>query len=330
MPASTRSQPPAHEDAVPATTSNGKRASEDLAGPAKLRKSKRIAVVAPAPGPEPAPAAKPKRTLRTREQIEADKLAKDEEKERKKAEKEEAKTKAVNHLAALHQPVDILNKTPRPSMQVFALRKARRNLQSGSMFVVEDETPMVPQGFKRVNTYSDDKDVHNPTPFKRAKSTKGVPTAPSSDVKIIAQEIEEDKGAEEPKDRLSNDGDSSKLDLHDTLMLNDEERVKALAIVEKKVKEIEAKGKGKGSVSKAEKDEQKAQQAAARAAAKAAAKADKAAAKAMEKSEKAATKAKAREEKEKSKRDAKEGKGKGKVAVDAAGEPACEAIPKAK
>ena len=50
----------------------------------------------------------------------------------------------------------------------------------------------------------------------------------------------------------------------------------------------------------------------------------------MEKSEKAATKAKAREEKEKSKRDAKEGKGKSKVAVDTAGEPACEAIPKAK
>ena len=61
-----------------------------------------------------------------------------------------------------------------------------------------------------------------------------------------------------------------------------------------------------------------------------AAKADKAAAKAMEKSEKAATKAKAREEKEKSKRDAKEGKRKCKVAVDAAGEPACKVIPKAK
>ena len=45
------------------------------------------------------------------------------------------------------------------------------------------------------------------------------------------------------------------MDLHDTSMLNDEERVKALAIIEKKVKEIEAKGKGKGSVSKAEKDE---------------------------------------------------------------------------
>lgn len=226
-----------------------------MAGPAKLQKSKSIAAIAPTPGPEPAPAVKPKRTHRTREQIEADKLAKDEEKERKKAEKEEAKTKAVNRLTALHQPVDILNKTPHPSMQAFALREARHNLQSGSMFVIEDETPMVPQGFKRVNTYSDDEDVHNPTPFKHAKSTKGVPTAPSSDVEIIAQEIEEDKGAEEPKDRLSNDGDSSKLDLHDTSMLNDEERAKALAIVEKKVKEIEAKGKGKGSVSKAEKDE---------------------------------------------------------------------------
>ena len=348
MPASTCSQPPAREDAVPATASNGKRAGEDLAGPAKLQKLKCIAAVVPMPGPEPAPAVKPKRTRRTREQIEADKLAKDEEKERKKAEKEEAKTKAVNHLAALHQPVDILNKTPRPSMQAFTLHKACRNSQSGSMFVVEDETPMVPQGFKRVNTYSDHEDVHNPTPFKRAKSTKGVPTAPSFDVEIVAQEIEEDKGAEEPKDRVSNDGDSSKLDLHDTSMLNDEERAKALAIIEKKVKEIEVKGKGKGSVSKAEKDEQKAEQAAARAAAKAAAKADKAAAKAaakadkaaakvaakadkaavkaMEKSEKAATKAKVREEKEKSKQDAKEGK----VAVDAAGEPACEAIPKAK
>ena len=49
---------------------------------------------------------------------------------------------------------------------------------------------MVPQHFKRVNTHSDDKDVHNPTPFKHAKSTMGLHTAPSSDVKIVAQEIE--------------------------------------------------------------------------------------------------------------------------------------------
>ena len=186
MPASTCSQPPAHEDAVPATASNGKWASEDLAGTAKLQMLKCIAAIAPVPGPEPAPAVKPKRTRRTREQIEADKLAKDEEKERKKVEKEEAKTKAVNHLTALHQPVDILNKTPCPSMQAFALREACHNSQSGSMFVVKDETPMVLQGFKRVNTYSDDEDIHNPTPFKCAKSTMGVPTAPSSDVEIVA------------------------------------------------------------------------------------------------------------------------------------------------
>ena len=115
-------------------------------------------------------------------------------------------------------------------------------------------------------------------------------------------------------------------------MLDDKEMAKALAIVEKKVKGIEAKAKGevkgevKASVLKAKKDKQKAEKAAARTAAKA----DKAAAKAREKSAKAAVKVKVREEEARSKRDAKEGKGKGKVAVNTEGEPVGKAIPKAK
>ena len=209
--------------------------------------------------------------------------------------------------------------------------------------------------FKRANTHSDDK-AHNPTPFKCVKPPAKVPTSPSSNVEII-DPIEDFQEPEVPSPGVSNEENKeednhSDLDLHDMSMLNKEEKLQALVIVDKKVKEIVSKGKG--STVKAKKDQKRAEKAAKKAtdkaekeAAKAKVKEEKAAQKAVEKVEKEAAKAKEREEKEAAKakeREEKEaakmknkGKGKGKVAgtekavagsVGTVGDPPVEVIVK--
>ena len=148
---------------------------------------------------------------------------------------------------------------------------------------------MVPQtSFKRANTHSDDK-AHNPTPFKHVKPPAKVPTSPSSNIKIV-DPIKDFQEPEVPSPGVSNEENEeednhSDLDLHNTSMLNKEEKLRALAIVDKKVKEIASKGKG--STVKAKKDQERAE----KAAKKATDKAEKEAAKAKAKEEKAAQKA---------------------------------------
>ena len=71
-----------------------------------------------------------------------------EEKVRKAEEKVVTRAKAVNHLAALHIPVDGVVKTPRPSAKVFKQHEACHLSQASSMLVVECESPMVPQNNK--------------------------------------------------------------------------------------------------------------------------------------------------------------------------------------
>lgn len=188
---------------------------------------------------------------------------------------------------------------------------------------------MVPQtSFKRENTHSDN-EAHNPTPFKHVKPPAKVPTSPSSNVEIVNL-IKDFQEPEVPSPGVSDEENEeednhSDLDLHDTSMLNKEEKLWALAIVDKKIKEIASKGMG--STVKAKKDQEKAEKAAKKAtdkaekeAAKAKAKEEKAVQKAAEKVEKEAakakeeaTKAKEREEKEAAKMKNK-GKGKGKAA----------------
>ena len=116
MAPSKKTQPPAQEDPVPATTSTaGKHAGEDIVAPPKVRKSSHTVGIQPVQQPEPAPAVKPRRTHHTKAQIDVDNLAKEEEMVKMVAGKEAAKAKTVQCLAALHLPADVLNKTLRPS-----------------------------------------------------------------------------------------------------------------------------------------------------------------------------------------------------------------------
>ena len=109
MATSKKTQPPAQEDPVPAMTST---AGEDLVTPPKVRKSSCTVGIQLVQQPEPAPAVKPRRTHHTKAQIDADNLAKEEEKVKMAVGKEAAKAKTVQHLVALHLPADVLNKTP--------------------------------------------------------------------------------------------------------------------------------------------------------------------------------------------------------------------------
>lgn len=110
MATSKKTQPPAQEDPVLATMSTaGKCAGEDLVAPPK---SSCTVGIQPVQQPEPAPAVKPRRTHRTKAQIDADNLAKEEEKVKMAVGKEVAKAKTVQCLAALHLRADVLNKTP--------------------------------------------------------------------------------------------------------------------------------------------------------------------------------------------------------------------------
>lgn len=211
--------------------------------------------------------------------------------------------------------------------------------------------------FKRANTHSND-EAHNPTPFKHVKPPAKVPTSPSSDIEIV-DPIKDFQEPEVPSPGVSDEENEeednhSDLDLHDTSMLNEEEKLWALAIVDKKIKEIASKGKGstvkakkdqerdekaaKKATDKAEKEAAKAKAKEEKAVQKAAEKVEKEAAKAKEREEKEATKAKEREEKEAAKMKNK-GKGKGKAAgtekavagsVGTVGDPPVEAIVKSK
>ena len=75
----------------------------------------------------------------------------------------------VNKLAELHNPVDAVDKTPQPTANVFKAHEAHHLSQAGSLFIVEGETPMVPDTSKHPVTLSDDVDIQ-PTPFKHAKA----------------------------------------------------------------------------------------------------------------------------------------------------------------
>ena len=81
MATSKKAQPPAQEDPVPATMSTaGKCTGEDLVTPPKVRKSSCTVGIQLVQQPEPTPAVKPRRTHHTKAQIDADNLAKEEEK----------------------------------------------------------------------------------------------------------------------------------------------------------------------------------------------------------------------------------------------------------
>ena len=87
---------------------------------------------------------------------------------------------AVTQLAALYQPANAVNKTPRPPDNAFEVCEAHRLLQVGSLLVVEGETLLAPVSFKRLATHSNDDDTNHPTPSKRVKQdATRTQTAPS-------------------------------------------------------------------------------------------------------------------------------------------------------
>ena len=140
--------------------------------------------------------------------------------------------KAINHLAALHVPIDGAVKTPHPSARIFEQCEARQLSQAGSMLVIEGESPMVPQSNKRSHTHSDD-EIINPTPYKCVKPTVTPSLALNSNASPKLQ-----PPTEEISDiNVDNDDD---LILHDNEMLTKEEKLEVMAIVNKKLKEIEA------------------------------------------------------------------------------------------
>ena len=211
--------------------------------------------------------------------IEAEKAAVAEEKVKKAEEKVVTRAKAVNRLAALHIPVDGVVKTPHPLAKVFKQCEAHHLSQASSMLVVEGESPMVPQNNKWSNTHSDDETL-NPTPYKHVKPAE----APS-----IAPDLDASPKVQAPAGNINADSNGS--DVCDTEMPTKEEerlRLEALATVNKKLKEIWARGRVN-----VEEDNKKAE--------KAAAKMEARAKKEQEKAEKVAAKEKVREEKQKAK-----------------------------
>ena len=251
--------------------------TEEVVEPLNVRKSSRVRKIRPELQEFIQPLKLKKR--RDKATIEAEKAAAAEEKVRKAEEKVVTRAKAVNRLAALHIPVDGVVKTPRPSAKVFEQREARRLSQASSMLVVEGESPMVPQNNKRSNTHSDDETL-NPTPYKCIKPAE----APS-----IAPDLDASPKVQAPAGDI--DADSDGGDVCDTETPTEEEerlRLEALATVNKKLKEIRARGRVN-----VEEDNKKAE--------KAAAKMEARAKKEQEKAEKVAAKEKVREEKQKAK-----------------------------
>lgn len=321
-----------------------------------LRKSTRL------PGPVPAeeqlvdlkkvvlPSKTRKR--RTKDEIEADKAAKAAAKAAKAAAKAAKTASGFNRIAALHMPVNGTIRTPRPSAEVFQAREARRSSQAGSLFVVEGESPMVPDGFKQLDTYSDD-ETQNPTPYKRSKTTN----VPSMDPNPDANNF---PGFPDPTSNVGGveglgdvDGDLDQSVADDSMQIEgmDELREEAREIAARKLQELEAKAvkdaaKAVKDAAKAEKDAAKAIKMAERVekdVAKAIKKAEKAkrdVARAEEKETKEAAKAKkeaakaekeaakAEEAKAKAEKDAVKTKGKGKTKTGPTDAPATAGVPK--
>lgn len=210
---------------------------------------------------------------------EAKKVAVAEEKARKAEEKEATRVKAINQLAALHMPVDGVVKMPHPSAKIFEQCEACWLSQASSMLVIKGESPMAP--YKHIKPAETPSITLDPNVSPKLQQ----PTGEISDIKP--------------------DDDNNNF-LCDTKMPTEEEKLEVLAIVNRKLKEIEATREV--NVAKEKKNWETAK--------KAVAKTEVKARKEQEKAEKAATKAKEKEE-EKQKMEKKAEKevvkGKGKV-----------------
>ena len=100
-----------------------------------------------------------------------DALAAAEAKAERAVEKKTKAEQAITWLAELYQPVDVINTTPHPTDYAFEVCEARRLSQVGGLLLVEEEMPMVPASSKCPASYSDNNNIHNPTPFKHVKET---------------------------------------------------------------------------------------------------------------------------------------------------------------
>ena len=86
------------------------------------------------------------------------------------AEKKTKAEQAITQFAELYQPVDVVNTMPRTTDYTFEVHEAHQS-QVGGLLLVEGEMPMVPASSKCPASYSNDNNIHHPTPFKCVKET---------------------------------------------------------------------------------------------------------------------------------------------------------------
>ena len=96
-------------------------------------------------------------------------LAAAEVKAERAAEKKTKAEQAITWLAELYQPVNVVNTTPHPTDYVFEVHETHWLSQVRGLLLVEGEMPMVPVSSKHPASYSNNDNIHHPTPFKCVK-----------------------------------------------------------------------------------------------------------------------------------------------------------------